>query len=793
MKKLSLITVILIFSFVSASSQSCLPEGITFTTQAQIDSFQTNYPNCSEIEGDVEIDGDDITNLNGLNVLTSIGGYLSIGDMYEGNPSLTDLTGLDSLTTVCGPLNIKNNDSLVSLTGLENLTSVHGISVGLILYNAVGVECFGENPRLESIAALSNLTSIEGDIEIFCNHSLTSLLGLENISSIAGNLVIAGNYTLANLDALFNLDTIYGSLEIGIDFWNGPGMYLGNPNLTNLSGLSNLLYIGGDLNIERNESLTSLSGLNSLTGNVNNIEIIGNHSLTSLMGLDNLDAGSINNLTITCNSSLSSCKAQGICDYLANPCGIVEIYDNAPGCNNPGEVANACGFPMPCLPYGNYYFKSQADTDSFPVYYSNCTDLQGNVTIGGSDISNLSGLTAVTSVAGSLYIGNNDTLVNLSGLDNLTSIGGDLYIYYNETLVNLSGLDNVTSISGQLWIVGNGDLTRLTGLENIDPNSITGLDINNNSSLSICAVQSICDYLAAPNGCVNIWDNAPGCNSQEEVEMACEGEPCPFLSIVFDNQSMIDNFRIFFPDCNEIDGDILIEGNNITSLAGLGNLTSIGGDLNIGSLSSGNPYLSILEGLDKLTNLGGNLHIHTNPILTSLTGLNNLETIGKRLIIWSNDSLTSIASLENLSSIGTDLIIMNNNSLSICSAWGICYYLSNPIGNVGIWDNAPGCNSREEVEEACTESVDEVSIINNLSIYPNPFTNTITIEYELKQPEIVTITIYNYLGEQLEMMRERMSVGQQKTEWNCAEISAGIYFCVLKTNKGIQTTKIIKL
>ena len=33
----------------------CLPEGITFTTQEQIDNFQTNYPGCTEIEGDVYI------------------------------------------------------------------------------------------------------------------------------------------------------------------------------------------------------------------------------------------------------------------------------------------------------------------------------------------------------------------------------------------------------------------------------------------------------------------------------------------------------------------------------------------------------------------------------------------------------------------------------------------------------------------------------------------------------------------------------------------------------------------
>ena len=61
---------------------SCLPDGITFETQAQIDSFQVNYPNCNTIRGDVMISGDDITNLNGLNVLTSIE-----GDLYISNNS----------------------------------------------------------------------------------------------------------------------------------------------------------------------------------------------------------------------------------------------------------------------------------------------------------------------------------------------------------------------------------------------------------------------------------------------------------------------------------------------------------------------------------------------------------------------------------------------------------------------------------------------------------------------------------------------------------------------------------
>jgi hypothetical protein len=59
MKKITLFIVLALFIQVTVSSQPCLPEGIEFTTQAQIDNFQTNYPNCTEIEGDVEINGED--------------------------------------------------------------------------------------------------------------------------------------------------------------------------------------------------------------------------------------------------------------------------------------------------------------------------------------------------------------------------------------------------------------------------------------------------------------------------------------------------------------------------------------------------------------------------------------------------------------------------------------------------------------------------------------------------------------------------------------------------------------
>ncbi|MCD4731170.1 MAG: hypothetical protein K8R74_11240 [Bacteroidales bacterium] len=106
MKNLTLIIFVLLFAQITTFSQPCLPEGITFSTQEQIDNFQTIHPNCTEIEGGVEIFGDDITNLDGLNVLNSIGGYLYI----RYNSDLASLSGLSNLVSVDGDIEIISND-----------------------------------------------------------------------------------------------------------------------------------------------------------------------------------------------------------------------------------------------------------------------------------------------------------------------------------------------------------------------------------------------------------------------------------------------------------------------------------------------------------------------------------------------------------------------------------------------------------------------------------------------------------------------------------------------------------
>jgi len=257
---------------------SCLPQGIQFSSQEEIDNFQANYPGCSEIEGDVQFWGspyepDTIKNLNGLSVLTSINGNLEI--LY------------------C--------ESLNSLQGLHNVQFVGGNFI--LVWNA-----------FSNLDGLQSLTTIMGDFAVGEGEFLNNLMGLDNLTSIGGSVY-------------FGYETMGGTACT---------------HLLNLTGLENLSSIGGDIQFYCNILLEELSGLSGLTQIGGNLWVLGNQALQSLAGLENIEAGSIGHLSVAGNEMLSDCDVQSICAYLADPGGTIEIHDNAPGCNSPEEVEEAC-------------------------------------------------------------------------------------------------------------------------------------------------------------------------------------------------------------------------------------------------------------------------------------------------------------------------------------------------------------------------------------------------------------------------------------------------------------------
>jgi len=236
------------------------------------------------------------------------------------------------------------------------------------------------------------------------------------------------------------------------------------------------------------------------------------------------------------------------------------------------------------------------------------------------------------------------------------------------------------------------------------------------------------------------WPYSP---SPTDIVSILEYTHCLPDGITFTTQAEIDNFQTNYPYCSQIGGDVEINGNDITDLNGLNFVTAIGGNLSIINCDN----------------------------LTSLWGLENIES----------------------ESIG-DLSIYSNNTLSECDIWNICYYLNNTTGIIDIYDNASGCDTEDEISEACLTSVCNIDFQDKFTISPNPMNSATLIQYTLHHNSPVTLKILDLSGRDIvTLVNEKQQQGEQEVVFNSNSLPAGVYFCVLKTPQTIETKKIIKL
>ncbi|MBP6979165.1 MAG: T9SS type A sorting domain-containing protein [Bacteroidales bacterium] len=501
-----------------------------------------------------------------------------------------------------------------------------------------------------------------------------------------------------------------------------------------------------------------------------------------------------------------------------------------------------------CLPEG-ITFIMQAQIDSFQIKYPECTEILGGVTIWGSDITNLNGLSVLTSIGeqfliynnaaltsltglgnltsiGSISISDNNALTSLTGLENLTTIGSDFSIYKNSALISLSGIYNLTSVGGNLsigfydeWVTtGNPSLTSLEGLENLASiggflriasndalTSLTGLEnlttigsdliiYSNSALISLSGIYNLTSVGGSLSiGFDNGWVTAgnPSLTSLEGLEnLASIGG---YLRI--SNNPALTSLTGLV-NLTSVGGSLAIVSNvALTNLTGLSNLTSIGGSLLIGDKwhGYGNPALTSLTGLENVTSIGGDLHIRENPALTSLAGLDNVTAIGGDLHIYWNDALTSLSGLNNINGNSiSELRIYYNPLLSNCAVKSICDYLVSPNGTVEIHDNAQGCNSQEEVEEACGFGVDDMVSYDKVIIYPNPSSDQLIFQFTLNKPSKILLEVLNNTGQVVTVIDKSLSEGEQQVVWNAENMPTGLYFYRL-TVTGEQPTATGKL
>ena len=164
---------------------------------------------------------------------------------------------------------VNNNDAL---TTLGNFTALTSIGVGSTTVPSLSEFrdnvsiVLEDNPRLSNCSVLTNFIAsgtyaVSGEIHVrfnasTCNNQNTSLI---NGRTYRGSIVVRMQAEVNELRTILaDIDTLDGNLIIGT-----PSVRSQN-NITDLTPLSNITHITGNLRIQQNRQIVNLNGLTHL-------------------------------------------------------------------------------------------------------------------------------------------------------------------------------------------------------------------------------------------------------------------------------------------------------------------------------------------------------------------------------------------------------------------------------------------------------------------------------------------------------------------------------------------------
>lgn len=92
-------------------------------------------------------------------------------------------------------------------------------------------------------------------------------------------------------------------------------------------------------------------------------------------------------------------------------------------------------------------------------------------------------------------------------------------------------------------------------------------------------------------------------------------------------------------------------------------------------------------------------------------------------------------------------------------------------------------------EETPGEEIIEYRLEQN---YPNPFNPSTTINYQVKDPGMVNLTVYNLLGQVVQVLiNEQQTVGAYSAWFDASSLASGFYFYRLEVNSFVSTKKMM--
>ena len=644
--------------------------------------------NITHITGNLNIrQNEQLANLNDLNNLQTIGGYFNV----RSNSKLSTLGDFTNLQTIGGYFNVRSNSKLSTLGDFTNLQTIGGyfnvrsnsklstlgdfttlmsIGIGKTYVPSLGKDTTNVSIVVESNFRLSDCYTLT-DFLPGGAHAISGGIYINN-NAIDGdcnsqngiiNSIYTGDITVttqAQVDAL--RDTLAGKTRIEGTLTIGYTSGSSRSNITDLTPLSNMSRITGNLTIQQNRQLVNLNDLNDLQSIGGYFGVLSNDSLTTLgnflsltsVGTGNTNRGSNVSIQVESNFRLSDCYT--LTDFLPGGAHAVsgEIYinDNATdgGCNSRDQIK---------VTYrGDITATTQAEVNALNTTLAGKTIINGNLTIGYTG-----------------YSSSRSNITDLTPLRNMSHITGNLRIERNRSLDSLTDLNTLQSIGGYFRVSGNLDLTDLGDFPVLD--SIGGyFDVSGNSALTDLGDFPVLDSIG---GDFRVWSNSeltdlgdfPVLQSIGGYFRVSYNRELTDLGDFSSLQSIGGYFRVFFndklttlgnfPALQTIGGDFVVD--SVQQLISLGDfpvLQSIGGSFYVG----GNTELTDLGDFPVLRSIEGSFYVGGNTELTDLGDFPVLDSIEGYFDVRDNRDLTDLGDFPVLQSIGGYFRVWNNNDLT---------------------------------------------------------------------------------------------------------------------------------
>ena len=713
------------------------------------------------ISGSLTMQATKLRELNAFNSLTSVGVNLSIGgrDDAEGNAMLGSISGFDALERVGGLL-MGNNSTLTSVSGFGVLQTV-GIGGFLIGENGLtSLSGFGElqtvgndfvvaaHASLESVSGFGALQTVERDWGIARNASLESISGFGALQTVGRDLLIFGRDRSGSRQDELESIPVFGSLQtIGGDL-----QIAGLAALRSISGFAALRTIGGGMQISGLAALRSVSGFGMLQTMEGRLAISENLLLTSLPDFNSLP--SLKGLSIIYNARLAS---------LPGFASLVSLGDSLVVRNN-FELVSLSSFPA-LRSIGSEIVVDQVSRFfDFPIriidnpLLSTCcgilpfsqNPLHSDYTLGGNRRLVIRGNAEGCSLVANIESACLPAFLSTSPTDliGLARAAGELTVAIelrrgntNWSASTTAGFITFSSSSG----AGDGSL-RISYGENtdVDPReAIVQITATGGTHDPIPLAIRIVQLGTLP---VIIDDIV--LNSAEDITDDIREARRIVGNLTIgdgDEGTDLSNADLQRLSLEEITGSLKINRTKLRELNAFNSLRSIGDSLDIGGIdeeTDGNRMLLSMSGFDVLDSIGGRLYMKKNDELTTITAFGSLSSVGGQLEIVFNDALTTITAFGRLDSVGRSLevsfnaalsslpdfsalrsvggaipgrdeddspiVIRSNVMLSVCC--GLFPFAQEELpdgytlggnGSPSIEENARGCFSIEELQEAC--------------------------------------------------------------------------------------------